>query len=496
MDILKPRFNNVDEILFKEPFTRGGAPVSSMGAPVEVGSKKEIFASTRMMNPISQDRYLAELDPSMHDIHFDDNVPTIVARVKQDGGWGLIEMQYRKMALAYQRKIAEKQTLYLTGKPMKLTMYNHAPTEEDRDIFTDIKEEWISKNMDVSMNKMVHEQKTTADAAMLMYFDKRGRISSKVYSYSDGYTLIPHYDIYGEMDFFAMSYMDKGTETLECYDEENHYRFQKKEGAKTWTLTFLELHGFDEVPVAYKRGRVAWEDAQSIIEVLEVIYNIYTVIMKRHGWGLLYIKGRIDPKLKKTAGAVILNDPDPDSRGEADFKAPPTPEGMENLIKDLRKQIHTQTSTVFLDPEDIKLSSQPSGIAIKMLLNAAIERAMQDAKDWDDIADKICRLFIFGLGRERGAFTKYNAMKVRASFEVWVPQSESEISQNINVLKASGVMSTETGSSVNPYAQPDEYDKIMKEEAYAAELKTNNSKAIAENQIANNQQNISDNGVD
>ena len=131
-----------------------------------------------------------------------------------------------------------------------------------------------------------------------------------------------------------------------------------------------------------------------------------------------------------------------------------------------------------------------------MLLNAAIERAMQDAREWDDIADKICRLFIFGLGRERGIFTKYNAMKVRASFDVWLPQSESEISQNINVLKASGLMSIETGSAVNPYAQPDEYDRIMKEAAYATELEIKNSKAIVENQITNNQQNISDNGVD
>ena len=40
MDILKPKFNDIEEILFKEPFTRGGSPVSSMGAPVEVGSKR------------------------------------------------------------------------------------------------------------------------------------------------------------------------------------------------------------------------------------------------------------------------------------------------------------------------------------------------------------------------------------------------------------------------------------------------------------------------
>lgn len=464
MEIFKSRFKDIQEILMKEPFTRGGDSFFfSDGVSVAIGAKTQVADDVLTNNTISQARYMAEYDPAKHDIHRDTNVPSIVAKVDNGSGMGYIELKYKRMALSYQKKIAEKQSLYLAAKPMALTLYNNKPNQETKDLFTSVKQDWISKNMDVRKYEAVYHQKCTGDSAMLFYFDSNGELQTKVYSYMNGYTIIPHTNSYGEIDFVAFSYTQDTKKMLDCYDNTQMYRFERVEGDEEWKLRLVRSHGFNEVPVAYKRGEVAWENAQSIIEVLEIIYNIYTVIMKRHGWGLLYIRGVIDPNLQKTAGAVILNDPNPDSNGTAEFKAPPTPEGMENLIKDLRKQIQWQTSTVFLHPEDIKLGSEPSGTAIKMLLNAALEKALLDCMEWDNVADKMCRLFLYGLGVEKGNLTSYNLLKVRASFEAWMPQSDTEIVSNIAQLRGAKVISVETASEYSPFAEPDEYERIKKE---------------------------------
>lgn len=455
------RFDNPNDILLKEPFTRGGTVIGALdGVQVEAGTMVAAAPPTRMLKQISQATYLKELDPAMHDIHFDENVPKIVAKV----GNGFMEVKYIRMALAYQAKIVEKQTQYLCGKKMRFTLCNHKPTAKEKDLFINLKEAWINKNMDIRKWELAHKQKSVGDAAMIFYFDEDKKVQAKTVSYMDNYTLLPHKDRYGKMDFFAMYFIKDGVETIEAYDKINRYVISKTSDSE-YRLTEVSMHGFNRIPVVYKRGEVAWEKAQSIIETLEIIYNIYTVIMKRHGWGLLYIRGKLDPKITKTAGAIILNDPNPDSSGTADFKSPPNPEGMENLIADLRKQIQWQTSTIFLHPDDIKMSSEPSGIAIKLLLNTALEKASTDARDYDEVADEMCQLFKYGLGIEENRVSEYNLLSIRAEFDVWMPQSDTEIVNNIVQLKSAKAISNETAAEISPLSSSDETARISIDKA-------------------------------
>ena len=450
------RFDKPEDMLLKEPFTRGGTVIGALdGIPVEAGTMVAATPPTRMLKQISQATYLKELDPSMHDINFDENVPKIVAKV----GDGFMEVKYIRMALAYQAKIVEKQTQYLCGKKMRFTLCNHKPKESEKDLFINLKEKWLNRNMDIRKWEVVYKQKSVGDSAWIFYFDDEKQINSKTVSYMDNYTLLPHRDRYGKLDFFAMYFMKDGQETIEAYDKVNRYVIVKTTGNE-YRLIEVTAHGFDRLPVVYKRGQVAWENAQSIIETTEIIYNIYTVIMKRHGWGLLYIRGKLDPKITKTAGAIILNDPNPDSNGTAEFKSPPSPDGMENLIADLRKQIQWQTSTLFLHPDDIKMSSEPSGIAIKLLLNTALEKASTDARDYDEVADEACQLFKYGLGIEEGKITEYNSLNIRAEFDVWMPQSETEIVNNIVQLKSAKAISNETAAEISPLSAADETARI------------------------------------
>jgi len=468
---------DVPKALTKKPFTRGGDTIGGTdGISTTLGDLMPVIPTTATASVVSQDRFLAELDPAKHDINFDDNVPSIIAKVRQGNNWGWSEIKDRRITLAYQRKIVQKQTQYLCGEPMKFTLCNSKPTDKDKENFVTIKEEWINRNMDIVKSDLVEAQKSCGDAAAIFYFDEDKKVQVRLVSYLEGYTLIPHYDKYNRMEDIMIYYTREGIEYIDIYDKSMFYSIGKGEG-QDWRLLSFTEHGFNEIPVVYKRGDVAWEDSQSIIEVLEIIYNIYAVIMKRHGWGLLYIKGKIDNSLKKTAGAVVLNDPNPESQGDAKYLSPDTPEGMENLIKDLREQIQIQSGVVFLTPADIKVGSELSAIALKMLLSTAYEKALSDTRKYDDIADKLTRLFVYGLGIEFERFTDFNKLNIRGEFKAWIPQSDSAIVQDLMNLTSQNIISRRTAAERSPYSAPDEIERIT------TELKEEQDRQLALKQV-------------
>ena len=96
--------------------------------------------------------------------------------------------------------------------------------------------------------------------------------------------------------------------------------------ATGWEYHEPEAHGFDEIPLVTKRGKVAWDDVASIINTYEEQYNIFQAIQRRFGWGLLYIKGKFKDTAKKIAGNVVVNDTSPQGNGDAKFLTPPSPD--------------------------------------------------------------------------------------------------------------------------------------------------------------------------
>ena len=134
---------------------------------------------------------------------------------------------------------------------------------------------------------------------------------------------------------------EDGSRHIDAYDNTYHYHFTDEvvedvtagNGSGTtetgeWRMAYSEKHGFSESPLTTKRGDVAWNKVQNLIELFEIIFNLFAVIQKRHGWGILYIKGRFNETAKKIAGSIILNDTTLDGKGSAEFKAPPSPQGM------------------------------------------------------------------------------------------------------------------------------------------------------------------------
>lgn len=477
----------------KKPFTRGISNIdlspSRSGSDIGMCEMQDAAVPDIQLYQVPQEKFLAELDPQSHKILYDENIPSITMKLK-DGGFATIE--YEKMAVSYQRNILDKQVQHLCGNKMEFTLLNTKPGEKDMENYTKFKQYWDMRNMDGWRTKMVTAQKSVGDAGLLFYFDRKKRVKCRLISFQEGYVLCPHNDDNGERILESVYYKKDGVEYIDSYDEKYHYRYHNdgeinEEGGSMWTLDPPTPHGFSEIPLITHRGRVAWDNVQSIIEVYEVIYNIFLVIQKRHGWGILYIKGKFSDKGQKIAGAIVLNDTSMDGSGSAEFKTPPSPQNMIDTLGLMEETIQKGSSTTFLLPKDVKSTGDISAQAIMLTQSLDIENALQGVSEWQNVADKMCRLFKEGLAKElvntgdnNNAVTEFEKLMISAAFRVWRPQSETEFNNMIISLKQANILSAQTGIEKNTLSSPDELQRLQKE-AEEAEKKALEQQQAQEN---------------
>lgn len=467
-----------NRLLQKKPFTRG--------TDIEYGPSDHSSVGITEMVParlpkckvvvVPQEQYMRELEPSSHSVLFDDNIPSITMKLK-NGGY--MDIKYEKSALPIQKLIKNKQVLHLTGHKMDFTLLDSDPAESVQKDFVLIKQYWEKRNMDGLKNKMVDTQKSYGDAGLLFYFDYMGRIKARILSFADGYILCPHNDDNGDRILESVYYKSGNVEYIDSYDDVYMYRYSNDgvtyNESGGWRWHDPVRHGFNEIPLVTKRGKVAWDDVQSLIESKEVLFNIFNVIQKRHGWGMLYIKGKFKDDAKKIAGSVILNDTSIDGNGDAKYLTPPSPEGTIDTLNALDEEIQKGSSTTFLLPKDIKAQGDVSGIAVQLTQSMDIENALRGVIDWQNVADKMCRLFKYGLamelvdnGTKPNAITEFEKVNMVAKFKVWRPFNDYEYNQMVATLTTNGILSKETGVEVNTLSRPDELVRIRRQEEEAA----------------------------
>lgn len=462
-----------ERLLLKKPFTRGSDSfhVSNYedGNETYLTTRKTATLPKVKKTIVSQDRFLKELDPQSHEVMFDKNIPSIC--VKLEGG-GYSEIKSKRMPLAYQERIRQKKTLTICGNPCELPLRNAHPTQKDIINTSYIRNRWVDRNQNGIRTKAVYTQLGMGDVGVLYYFDRNGLIKSRLLSYEDGYVIISHNDDNGDRLLECVYYQDEyGTQFIDCYDDTFFYRLSSDSNEKEFSVIYTAKHGFREIPLVTKRGNVAWNDVQGLIEAYEILYNIFLVIQKRHGWGILYIKGKFDESVKKLAGSIILNDKSIDGNGSAEFKAPPTPSGFLDTLQSIYEQIQIQSSTTFMLPKDVKSSGDISAIAIMLTQELDIESATQGIIEWQNFADKMLRLFKYGLacelvnsGKNPNALTEFENLDMSCKWKIWRPFSEAEYNNMIIALVAAGILSKKTGIERNTASMPDEEIRIQNEE--------------------------------
>lgn len=464
-----------EKLKLKKPFTRGAdrGYMPTLPKAANIGEKVTASLPTYRQYVVPQERFLRELDPDCHDVLFDENIPSICVKVADND---YRDIKYNRMSVPLQQLIKNEQLIYLTTHPMQFTQVDLNPTDTQNVNFTTFKQYWDLRNQDGMKNKMVDTQLSCGDAGLLYYFNYKGEIKSRILSFADGYVLCPHNDQNGDRILESVYYTKDNVEYIDSYDDTYMYRWTKGDDVVSpfehgWVWHKPIEHGFSEIPLITKRGAVAWDKVQPIIEAYEELFNVFNAIQKRFGWGIFYVKGKFKDKGKKIAGSVVLNDTSIDGKGDAKFLTPPTPDGMMDTLKNLLRTIQMGASTTFILPDDIRMSGDVSGLAVQLTKELDLQNAMQKVIDWQNVADKMVRLFKEGLAKELvnkdinpTAVTDFVNLHINAKFKVWRPFNDYEFNQMLTILKGNGLISRETGVEMNTISKPDEMSRIQKEE--------------------------------
>ena len=476
-EIVRELLSDREKLLGKKPFTRGGSiarETANEGSEIYAGERQRVSLPRLHRYVVTQDTFARELDPNSHEVIYDSNLPSICVKL-DDGNYR--ELKFKRVGLGFQESIRRKKTLSLCGNPRAITFNNPNPTEKEAENAAEIKQTWEERNMDGLGTRTAYAQLGYGDAGLLMYMNEKNEIRGRVISYRDGYVIIPHDDDNGERVMECVYYKDENNEEhIDCYDEQNLYRIYGDIDGESWGVKEIIPHGFSELPLVTKRGDVAWNNVQPIIEAIEILWNLFIVIQKRHGWGILYIRGNINENVKRLAGSIILQDTSLDGTGTAEFKTPPSPENMIATLDALLEQLQRDASVTFILPKDISASGDISGIAMQMTRSLDIEWATSECIEWQNFASKQMRLFKEGLAKElvlKGknptAVTDFANMRVSCKYKMWKPFDEASYNQMLTTMKQGGIISQQTAVEKNTVSTPDELLRVLGETERAIE---------------------------
>lgn len=487
-DIIKSLLSQPEKLLQKEPFYRKvEVRRPSVRGTADIGEKVSVALPSIRYEIVDQSKYLEELNPLSHDVITDDNIPSVCVKVSKSS---FREIKDVRIPLPYQQVIRDKHVLHLCANPMDFTLLDTTPDEQKEKDFITFKQYWLERNMEGLKTGMVYTKEGVGDAGLLFYYDHKKNIKARVLSYPD-YNIITHKDNNGEHILECLYYCSNGYQYIDCYDDEYMYRITDNTDTKNenvfikndgWVHYAPVKHGFSECPLITKRGPVAWDNVQTIIEMYETLYNIYYVIEKRHGWGILWIKGKFKDTGKRLAGNVILNATSIGTDSDAKYLSAPTGDGTLKMLESLFDEIQIGAGATVLLPKDVKTNGDVSGIAIQLTQSRDIETALTGVIEWQNVANKMCRLFKEGLSKElvaKGlddtAVTRFADLHISAKFKIWRPYSETEYNNMIISLKAAGLLSAKTGIELNTVSKPDECARVEKETAENLERNITNT---------------------
>ena len=152
---------------------------------------------------------------------------------------------------------------------------------------------------------------------------------------------------------------------------------------------------------------------------------------------------------------------------------------MIDTLNLMEETIQKGSGTTFLLPKDVNSSGDISAQAIMLTQSLDIENALQGVIEWQNVADKMARLFKEGLAKElvesgenETAFTDFEDLDISARFKVWMPRNDSEYNQMLVTLTGAGLISKETGVEKNTASTPDEKMRLQREIADSIEMAT------------------------
>jgi len=472
-------------LLSKRPFTRIMPGGQYDHGYVDNDDKETVAPTDKLLRKIvTQEDFLRELDPAGHLINDKELYPDIWVKNEDDGKWYIQEIP--RYAFSFQQIILVKHMTHLCGNDVQFELSDKRATEKAVKTYTEHRNGWANKNMEIGWYQLVKSVKATGDGAFVGFMDN-GKFGWKVLSFLKGDKLYPHYNLRtGKLDTFARTYIavdEKGNvlkRYIDVWDETYYYRFVadgdpttsvgkfKQAVVKAFSADGYKLeerieHRFDDIPVAYMRddNGPCWTFSQEAIENYESAFS--NLAHSNHDFGLpiMYVKGEgsevIESKDMSYASKIMFLPSD----GEAGFlNRQDASNAYKGELDKLEEAIYKQSFAV--KTPELKSGDTP-GVALKIMYSDAFEKALNDAHEYDGCLDKVIDIFNWGYGIESEQRLDFMNTNIRHYIEPYVHSNLTELTQNLNTAVLGGFLSRQTASEKLPYATPQEWERIQQE---------------------------------
>lgn len=446
-----------------KPFTRGGnmIPHGYEGQPILNNTAINTGFASLELTPISQDKYITEYRPDLHHILLNESIPHIRVQIGgQPLNFGMMDMT---QTCSFQKLIHAAHVRSLTANPLEFTLGKDDAKDGGIEPFENVKYEWEHRGLDEQLSQAINICKQLGNCGLLFTYDKAmNKVNVTTYSYENGYQIVPNYDEYGYEVARSLIYQIEGKLIIDTYDATRHYRCTQANDSNTWEIQ-SELHGFPICPLLHKRGKVAWEYAESSCEMWELLVNIRNIALKRFGTFALVFWGEMDEgSFKKDSSTLIINLDSDSTNGKQDAKILEFPESttIDSCIKSIEKDVSLFSSTSFITPKDISTTnSGGNGIALAMSNDYAL--ATQSAKDWKKFVNDMVYLFQAGLDLETNSVDKYAKLHMTTNIVPW--SLETNNTKITNLSMEAKWLSMESIIEKSPDAAPNEIERIIKE---------------------------------
>lgn len=382
-----------------------------------------------------------------------------------------------RIAIPEQAIITTKQLTAVTGNNIAFSLSDAEVTSDLEKIKDKYMQGWQEHDMEIAWYLAVKSLKITADTAFCG-FKEGGRFDWRIFSYTNGDILFPHYNIFGRMDAFGRMYVVYNAETqkndtmLDVWDDFYTYTYKRDYENKTenaedgWVIVEQpRLHGFSMIPVAYHRvDAPCWADVQPLIEELEMAYSQLAENNKVYALRVLFTKGAAVSMQSTMDGTPIRIDTEEVDADAKYLEPADASTSFKMQIEALEDSIRRGSFTV-KTPE--VRGSDLSGLAVELLFTDSTQKAHCDAQEYKPFLNEMIRIFKEGYGIEAGMTSDMERLHIFGEILPFLPKSETEEVNNIVQLKSVNALSQQTASEIGTrlgYGKNAEYNRLVKEE--------------------------------
>jgi len=481
----------VRDLLTKQPFYRlanGGKESQKYNKPMLVDNMK--YTERKLIGSVmTQADYLEEFYPFSHRVMSDFYFPEFYNYSTEVNDDGKEEIKWNReetfrIGSTLQCVITVQQLVHLCCNDIHWELTDENISSRTDELYKAYKKGWLRKNMEIDFYNFADSVKVTGDSAVVFYL-ANGKLGTRVLSYKTGDTLFPQYDpLTGEMNKFARrfgSYDEQGKEVIswvEVWDDKYLSRYKQATvgikgmtnkvkdylGMDGYELVFRQPHGFSRCPVVYMRDKdngPCWNMVQPLIDDYEVALSYFA---KNNAAAAL-------PSYKMKGDDVTIEG-DPLGRiraftmGKDDDVDIIQPNGLsENYTKYIEYLLTEifQGAFIVKHPE-LKSGDTPTG-TMKLYYAPSLDKAELDAKDYQRAITDMQSLFCEGYGIESKAVTEF--LKLNDSLYGWimpfVHENNSSLIADLVASKTAGILSAESATEHNPYANNGEFERVTAE---------------------------------